>query len=222
MTRGLFIVLEGVNGCGKTTQAQILCDNLNNNGIPSVIIKYPDQKNPIGKTIRTILENGETCEPHALHMLFSAERWYKQPMIEEYLNKGVCVIADRYFLSGIAYSIARFPHLPPYWWWQCEKMLIIPDIIVYLKVDSETSSKRCIEREEKEGRKVSKEMIDTSFIDKLIKYFDSNAEVCSSGKYFHWYIQDGSCDKNQISENILSHVLSKYDSLKDSQIYYKL
>ncbi|RCN39577.1 hypothetical protein ANCCAN_14475 [Ancylostoma caninum] len=126
--RGAFIVFEGLDRSGKSTQAKRLMDRINATGGNAVILPFPDRKEPFGQVIdRYLRKEIDLCE-RALHLAFSANRWekvssagigmisqigsitsdyFKASLIEEKIAAGVDVICDRYCFSGVAYSIAK-------------------------------------------------------------------------------------------------------------------
>ncbi|MEK7451059.1 MAG: dTMP kinase [Patescibacteria group bacterium] len=101
---GKLIVIEGIDGSGKTTQAQKVTEALNGKGIKSILTKEPTDE-ATGKLIRRIL-SGETNLPSvAFQYLFSADRAVHQEQIENYLKKGITVVNDRYFWSSVVYGM---------------------------------------------------------------------------------------------------------------------
>lgn len=68
--RGAFIVFEGVDRSGKTTQAKLLADRLQAHHI-----RFPDRSTGIGSIIDRYLRKEVELEDHAVHLLYSANRW---------------------------------------------------------------------------------------------------------------------------------------------------
>jgi len=97
----MYIIFEGIDGCGKSTQIELLKDNFKD----AIFTKEPGGTK-FGKTAREILLNGELQSKSAELLLFLADRaeHYKE-IIEPNLEK--TVISDRGFLSGIAYAITN-------------------------------------------------------------------------------------------------------------------
>lgn len=100
---GKLIALEGIDGSGKTTQAQKLVAKLQSNGIEAVYTKEPTD-GEIGKLIRRILVGEKKFEPVSFQYLFSADRVEHQEEILELLKKGKMVVSDRYFWSSVPYG----------------------------------------------------------------------------------------------------------------------
>lgn len=78
MKRGCFILFEGVDRCGKTTQARRLVETLTQRGQPTVFMRFPDRETTIGAQIDAYLRNAADLDDHAVHLLFSANRWEKR------------------------------------------------------------------------------------------------------------------------------------------------
>jgi len=77
VTRGAFILIEGLDRAGKTTQVKRLCDKLYAEGHNVKTIRFPDRTSPIGKMIDGYLQSSIEMDDHAIHLLFSANRWEK-------------------------------------------------------------------------------------------------------------------------------------------------
>lgn len=103
--RSLFIVLEGVDGSGKTTQAQLLTAWLQEQGIPVVLTREPGGS-VLGERLRTlILDHTLPCTPRAELLLFMAARaQHMAEVISPALAAGTVVICDRFALSTLVYQ----------------------------------------------------------------------------------------------------------------------
>jgi dTMP kinase len=147
MPRLPFITFEGSEGCGKTTQVARLSARLKRYGVPYLITREPGGT-PIGETIRELLQfaphnSSITAETELL--LFEASRsQLVRELIKPALERGVCVIADRFFDSTTAYQgaarrldremVARLNTLAV---GDC-----VPDITFVLDVDAATAASR--------------------------------------------------------------------------------
>ena len=107
--RGVFIVLEGIDGCGSTTQAQRLADALIAQGKKVTLTAEPSM-GEVGRLIRRALLRAEGTEHFdwaTMALLFAADRMHHlRAVIEPALSKGDTVICDRYDLSSLAYQSA--------------------------------------------------------------------------------------------------------------------
>ena len=105
--RGTFIVLEGIDGCGKTTIAKLLAAKLRKAG-EKVIVTGEPTNGPIGKKIHDILQ-GKLPAPAPIDFqkLYIADRLYHtERIIKPVLMSGSTVICQRYALSTFAYGTA--------------------------------------------------------------------------------------------------------------------
>jgi dTMP kinase len=107
--RGAFIVLEGVDRCGKTTQVGLLVKHLIKTlGMAAVAMRFPDRTTLIGQMIDQYLrDKTHHVEDHAIHLLFSANRWEASTTLTNHLIQGTTVVCDRYAYSGVAFSSAK-------------------------------------------------------------------------------------------------------------------
>lgn len=103
--RGLFFSFEGIDGSGKSTQAQMLVDALRASGETVVAVREPGGT-PLGESIRSVLlDPGASITPRAEALLFAAARaQLVETVIDPALLAGKHVIADRYTDSTTAYQ----------------------------------------------------------------------------------------------------------------------
>ncbi|CAH7685969.1 thymidylate kinase [Phakopsora pachyrhizi] len=148
-TRGSFIVFEGLDRSGKSTQSKLLNQRLIESlKGPSRLIRFPDRLTPIGKIIDSYLCQRSELDDRVIHLLFSANRWEKG-MIRDCLERGENVICDRYAFSGLAFTLAklRMNHQKLGTMEEDEdgmlirdlstpdKSLPLPDLIIFIKMD---------------------------------------------------------------------------------------
>jgi len=107
MPRLPFITFEGSEACGKSSQAQRLANRLNSVGIPVLITREPGGT-PIGEAIRELLQfapQNAGIKPETEILLFEASRvQLVREAIKPALERGECVIADRFFDSTTVYQ----------------------------------------------------------------------------------------------------------------------
>jgi dTMP kinase len=75
--RGALLLFEGVDRCGKTTQAQRLAADLAAEGVPTAPMRFPDRTTAIGSKLHEYLTRAEEMDDRAVHLLFAANRWEK-------------------------------------------------------------------------------------------------------------------------------------------------
>ena len=107
--QGKFISLEGVDGSGKSTHIPFIRDFLKSHNRTVVISREPGGT-PIGEEIRKILlSSSDTMTPEAQVLLFAASRVeHLNNVIIPALNRGTCVVSDRFFDSNYAYQGGGF------------------------------------------------------------------------------------------------------------------
>ena len=110
--KGKFWVIEGLDGCGKTTQMECLKQALEMRNIPYKYIHFPMlNKGVYGELVAEFLrgEYGtvEGVHPKLVALLFANDRMEHISTIIDWLEEGYYVIADRYVYSNIAYQCAK-------------------------------------------------------------------------------------------------------------------
>ena len=141
MSRGAFIVFEGIDRCGKSTQSSMLYNKLKSMNIPCLLMKFPDRNTVIGKSIDNYLSCKSDMEDHSIHLLFSANRWEKSTEIMDCLNAGITIICDRYAYSGVAFTSAKGYDIN--WCKNPDIGLPQPDIVFYLELSPTIANNRC-------------------------------------------------------------------------------
>ena len=141
----LFITFEGADGCGKTTQIELLNKYLQENGFKTLITREPGAKG-LGLKLREILLNyNGKVSPNCESFLFLADRaQHVDCVIKPALNDGVIVLCDRHTDSTVAYQgYGRQLDIE-----QIKKLNEIavnglkPDLTIVFDIDIETSMQR--------------------------------------------------------------------------------
>ncbi len=147
MPRLPFITFEGSEGSGKSTQVQRLAARLERSGVPYLVTREPGGT-PIGETIRELLQfapHNSAMTPETELLLFEASRsQLVREIIKPALERGLCVIADRFFDSTTVYQgAARKLDREMV---QCLNAFAVgdcvPDITFVLDVDAATAALR--------------------------------------------------------------------------------
>ena len=148
MGKGLFIVLEGIDGAGTTTQARRLAEWLEAQGRVVMLTAEPTD-GPVGQIIRQILQGrltrGDTGEPVAadettMALLFAADRSYHlQNIILPALGAGKVVVSDRHYISSVAYQSVGVEMA---WVETLNARFRRPDLTVMLDIAPEASLRR--------------------------------------------------------------------------------
>jgi dTMP kinase len=138
-SRGVFIVLEGIDGCGKTFHSRTLIDELRQRGFDAAYTAEPSN-GAVGKSIRSMLLT-EKVPPEVEALLFSADRFeHLMKEILPSLDKGTTVVCDRYLYSSLAYQGAQGVDVN--WIKTINKFALKPDIVFYLDVPPEVGLNR--------------------------------------------------------------------------------
>jgi len=140
-TRGAFVLLEGVDRCGKTTQSKRLVQRLLEAGIAATAFRFPNRTTASGRIINEYLQNNANLPDQAIHLLFSVNRWEAADELAETLRQGTTVVCDRYSYSGVAFSMAK-DSLESEWCQAPDRGLPAPDCVLYLDLSQEEAEKR--------------------------------------------------------------------------------
>ena len=191
---GLFIVFEGLDGSGSSTQVDLLTNHLNQIGYYVFATKEPTN-NLIGGLIRGALKKDWSPSGECLQLLFAADRAYHLTReVIPNLEKGNIIISDRYFFSTIAFGSVSDD---PQWLEKLNQKFLIPDITFLMKV----SPKECIKRIGKSRNEF--ELFEEE--KKLQKTWLAYINL-SKRKEFPTIVIDGEKTIRQIEEEIFQHV----------------
>ena len=147
--KGKFIVFEGIDGCGKTTQMTHIAQRLKGAGKKCVITCEPT-KAEIGKMLRRYLSGEITADSHVIAALFAADRLdhiLRPGGLLDTLEDDVYILCDRYYLSSYAYQSmdVDLDWLMSLNAVSTEKLK--PDFHVFIDITPETSLNRLKDRE---------------------------------------------------------------------------
>ena len=106
------IVLEGLDGAGKSTQIGMLQQRLAERGIAYEYLHFPRFDTPvygelIARFLRGELGTIDRVDPYVVALLYAGDRAEAAPMIRSWLDAGRFVILDRYVYSNVAYQCAK-------------------------------------------------------------------------------------------------------------------
>ena len=138
--RGAFIVIEGLDGSGKTTQARLLVQKLRSSH--NAVYTTEPSRGKIGSFIRECcLFEEKRLDSATEALLFAADRIeHIQNEVVPALNKGLLVISDRYLYSSLAYQGSTGLSLE--WIEAINKHALKPDLAVFIDVAPETVMQR--------------------------------------------------------------------------------
>ena len=157
---GRFVVLEGIDGSGTTTQAARLAASLRELGHSVVSTREPSD-GPIGVLVRQALTRRLVgLSDRALALLFAADRLdHLASVVEPALAAGKVVVSDRYVLSSLAYQGMRLP----LGWVEALNAAARPaDFTLFLEVDPRTAARR------RRGRGGTEELFDADEVQRAV------------------------------------------------------
>ena len=146
-----FIVFEGLDGTGTSTQIKLLQERLDEKN--SFITAEPTDKET-GLFLRKMLKGEIAVTPKTAAYMFAADRCehvYGQNGIVENCEKGKIVISDRYFFSSLAYQSFDCGETLPY---ELNKNFPLPKYLFFFEIEPEKSLERVIKRSKQTGEQV--------------------------------------------------------------------
>ena len=142
ITKGKLIIVDGIDGCGKTTISKYIAEKIGGVTMPAL------GTGPIGKEIRRqLLETGLNCSnPVVFNMMMSSVLETYCMHVIPALEAGQNVVLDRFATSSYAYQVHPFPkdNLYNSWWQLLNEMLKkqMPDLYIWLDVPLDTAISR--------------------------------------------------------------------------------
>ncbi len=196
--KGKFIVFEGIDGSGKSTQIRLLAERLNKNGTKCIETREPTDS-PVGSLIHQIMTGRMSADNRVIACLFAADRvdhlLNETDGILEKINSGITVISDRYYFSSYAYHGVD---MDMDWVINTNSVssdILRPDATIFMDISAKTAMERItsgrdhIELYEKEERLNAVRE----------KYFEAFEKLKNDEKV---YIVDASKSAEDISEEI--------------------
>ena len=149
---GRLIVIEGLDGSGKGTQAKLLCETLAGQGVQVRKVSFPDYASDSSALVKMYLSGAFGTDPNAVNAyaastFFAVDRYasFKQDWSHFY-NEGGIVVADRYTTSNAVHQCSKLPEEEwdsfLQWLFDFEFRLMgipAPDKVIYLQVDPSVS-----------------------------------------------------------------------------------
>jgi dTMP kinase len=136
----MFVVLEGIDGSGKTSVGREVVDRLNQKGIPAEFTFEPSDL-PVGKLLREVLKGEFETSAHTHALLFAADREeHLREVVIPAMEQGTVVVCDRYVFASMAYQGARGVDVEGIWEMNTAlPHFRIPDLSLLLDIPPEAS-----------------------------------------------------------------------------------
>ncbi|HOB35674.1 MAG: dTMP kinase [Firmicutes bacterium] len=200
--KGTFIVFEGLDGCGKTTQAQLLADFFAGQGAEYVYVREPGGT-PVGDKLRAILLDPETVLTKwgEVLLLAAARAQLVQDIILPALTRGKTVICDRYLFSSVAYQgygleqdveLVKRVNLEAV-------QGLMPDMTFYLEVSVQTG----LARQQKVRRLDRIERRDSGFFSRVVRGYEKMISE------YNFIRLDGTAEPQVIHRQVVDNVTKK-------------
>ena len=173
-----FIVFEGGDGAGTTTQLKILGRSLERSGVPHWITSEPTD-HPEGLLIRRILAGELSRDPGTLARLYAADRnehLRGKGGILEHLDRGDTVVCDRYIFSSLAYQgVACGPELP----FELNSGFPLPKLLIFFDIQPSLSMERLSSRSSLDifEELPFQEKVHIAYKEAIGRYYDSGMSV---------------------------------------------
>jgi dTMP kinase len=207
--RGKFVVLEGLDGAGTTTQAARLADVLRARHVPVRVTREPSD-GPIGTMVRQVLAGrivlpaGRAPGWTTMALLFAADRMdHVEAEIEPFLAQGGTIISDRYDASSLAYQSVvsgRGGSETVEWIRALNRHALRPDLTIVLDVSADVAAAR------RQARGEPSQLYEQNETQRALAVFYKDLETHMRGDRVVILSADGSVDEVQ------AKVLAAYDA----------
>jgi dTMP kinase len=147
----MFVSFEGLDGCGKTTQARLLAEALTAEGVDVVLTREPGGT-PLGEQVRELVLHGDHVAPWAEVALYAASRaQHVAEVIRPALERGATVVCDRYLDTSVAYQGAGRGLGVDFVLDLNLRVVdgLLPDVTVLVEIDPETALARVGEKRDR-------------------------------------------------------------------------
>ena len=198
----MFIVIEGADGAGTTTQSKLLADHFRAQG-REVVLTFEPTLSHVGQVARQAVTAMEDIDERSVALLFAADRIeHCESVIRPALARGAFVICDRYVMSSLVYqtlSLFGSPEAESRFDWICQinSEAIRPDLTILLDVTPEV----CLERIHERGGEVD-EIETLENISMLRELYSEAYDLKYFSRRMHAISSDGA------QEDVFGHILN--------------
>jgi dTMP kinase len=196
--KGFFICVEGLDGCGKTTQTKLLVKRLKKLGYDTVYTAEPS-RGRIGMFIKRYCLHGEKRISAIIEaLLFAADRFeHVEKEVIPALDREKIVVSDRYVYSSLAYQGAAGLDLK--WIEMVNEHTIRPDLAIFVDVEPEAVIRRL-----KPRKSVMEDLETQHKVREVYMSFVDNGELVKI---------NGSKSKREVADDVLKLVLKRVGTL---------
>ncbi|MFA5013262.1 MAG: dTMP kinase [Candidatus Paceibacterota bacterium] len=201
---GKFIVLDGIDGCGKGTQTKLLSDFLIQKGYKVVNKHYPEYGQPIGDIINEWLHKKYDFNVESQVLLYFADFIKDKQLIGETVKNSGIMLADRYFTTTIVYQhLKGFP---------LENLIKLadlfelpkPDLSILIRISAETSLAR---KSKQKPDRLDRHEEDKKFQSSLAETFE---KIAAQKALCDWEIVDGEQPIENVHQQIVEILHKKF------------
>uniref|UniRef100_G3NKU1 Thymidylate kinase n=1 Tax=Gasterosteus aculeatus aculeatus TaxID=481459 RepID=G3NKU1_GASAC len=153
-----------------------------------------DRSTTIGQLISAYLEKKSDLEDHTVHLLFSANRWERVPLMKKKLEEGITLVVDRYAFSGAAFTSAK-PGFSLDWCMKPDVGLPKPDLVMFLQLSPAEAALR---------GQFGEERYETSAFQRAVQ---QQFEELRKDSTVNWQVIDASQSVDDVHKSISSHSL---------------
>jgi len=195
MKKGKFIVIEGIGGCGKDTQVDLISEHFRKLKLDFVVTREHTRDTPPGVLIERIIKKDEAqIDPLALQILFSCDRRnHYMKVIKKALDDGKIVVGNRYYPTTVAYSQKAWRKLILD---LNQSIVPRPDLVIIIDTNPEIAAERVVNRGDAD-------------------IFDKSESLKQCRKGYMWYknnsrdkvvLVDGNGTKEEVFERVKNEI----------------
>lgn len=193
-----FVCIEGLDGCGKTTQTRLLVERLRQKGYDAMYTTEPTH-GEIGEFIKEYcLHGGRRVSSVVEALLFAADRFeHVEKIVVPSISRGKLVVTDRYVYSSLAYQGAAGLDLD--WIKEMNKYVMSPDLALFIDVEPETVVQRL-----KHNKSVMENLDTQRRVQEVYLRFVEKGELIKI---------DGNRSKQEVADDIFSIVIGSLEKM---------
>lgn len=208
MTRGLLIAFEGIDGAGLSTQASITRKKLEDDfkfaeDAPMTFLTKEPTDGPVGGEIREVLSKRLKVDPETLALMFAADRRDHSEKLEEWIKNGKIALADRYYLSSLAYQGLEVDDLE--WLQTINSKCMKPDLTIFLDVSVDEAINRI-----NQDRIITELYEKESKLEEIKKNYDNAIDFLKTTDE-DIRIVNGERKEEEVNEDVMEHIYHKMD-----------